>query len=85
MQLDFERMNARVMHNVTYASNEKWGVDISYVWTAEGWLYLAIVVDLFSRKIVDGAVSDRMKRSLVLCALQRAMTMPSPPTGMAAQ
>ena len=33
----------------TDAPNEKWGVDISYVWTAEGWLYLAIVVDLFSR------------------------------------
>src|SRR5215213_5529654 len=34
------------------APDQKWGVDISYVWTAEGWLYLAIVLDLYSRKIV---------------------------------
>ena len=34
--------------------NEKWGVDISYVWTREGWLYLAVIIDLFSRKIVAG-------------------------------
>ena len=32
--------------------NEKWAADITYVWTAEGWLYLAIAVDLFSRRIV---------------------------------
>jgi putative transposase len=52
--------------------NEKWGVDISYVWTAEGWLYLAIVVDLFSRKIVGWAMSDRMKRGLAMEALHPA-------------
>ncbi len=32
--------------------DQKWGVDISYIWTAEGWLYLAIVVDLYSRRII---------------------------------
>ena len=58
------------------------GVDISYVWTAEGWLYLAIVVDLFSRKIVGWAMSDRMKRSLTLSALQRAITLRKPPPGL---
>ena len=55
--------------------NEKWGVDISYVWTAEGWLYLAIVLDLFSRRIVGWAMSDRMKRGLAMDALQRAITL----------
>ena len=35
--------------------DQKWGVDISYIWTAEGWLYLAIVLDLFSRRIVGWA------------------------------
>ena len=53
--------------------DEKWGVmrdacfqhDISYVWTAEGWLYLAIVLDLYSRKIVGWSISDRMKRGVV--------------------
>ena len=58
--------------------NEKWGVDISYVWTAEGWLYLAIVLDLFSRKIVGWAMSDRMKKGLAMEALQRALTLRGP-------
>lgn len=34
------------------ALNQKWGVDIFYVWTCEGWLYLAVVIDLFSRRVV---------------------------------
>jgi putative transposase len=62
--------------------DEKWGVDISYVWTAEGWLYLAIVLDLFSRKIVGWAVSDRMKRGLAMGALQRAIVLRRPPRGL---
>jgi transposase InsO family protein len=62
--------------------NEKWGVDISYVWTAEGWLYLAIVLDLFSRKIVGWAMSDRMKRGLAMEALQRALTLRGPKPGL---
>ena len=62
--------------------NEKWGVDISYVWTAEGWLYLAIVLDLFSRRIVGWAMSDRMKRGLAMEALQRALTLRGPKPGL---
>lgn len=62
--------------------DEKWGVDISYVWTAEGWLYLAIVLDLFSRKIVGWEVSDRMKRGLAMDALQRAIVLRQPPRGL---
>ncbi len=53
--------------------NQKWGADISYVWTSEGWLYLAIVVDLFSRRIVGWATSNRMKTDLVTTALKRAL------------
>ena len=64
------------------APDEKWGVDISYVWTMEGWLYLAIVVDLFSRKIVGFAMSDRMKRGLAMDALQRAIALRRPPPGL---
>ena len=45
--------------------NQKWGVDISYVWTREGWLYLAVVIDLFSRRVVGWAVGDRLHRRLV--------------------
>jgi putative transposase len=62
--------------------NQKWGVDISYVWTAEGWLYLAIVLDLFSRRIVGWAMSDRMKKGLAIEALQRAITLRRPPPGL---
>lgn len=60
------------------APNQKWGVDISYVWTNEGWLYLAIVLDLFSRRIVGWAVSDRMKKDLALTALKRAIAVRRP-------
>jgi len=62
--------------------DQKWGVDISYVWTAEGWLYLAIVLDLFSRRIVGWSVSDRMKRGLAMDALQRAIDLRKPPPGL---
>ena len=49
-------------------SDRKWGADISYIWTAEGWLYLAVVIDLFSRRIVGWATSDHMKKDLALTA-----------------
>jgi len=64
------------------APNEKWGVDISYVWTAEGWLYLAIVLDFYSRRIVGWAMSDRMKKDLALTALRRAIAIRRPPAGL---
>ena len=63
-------------------SDQKWGVDISYIWTREGWLYLAIVLDLFSRCIVGWATSDRLKRDLAITALQRAIATRQPPTGV---
>ena len=50
-------------------SNEKWVVDISYIWTREGWLYLAAVLDLHSRRVIGWAVSNRMKKDLAICAL----------------
>ena len=62
--------------------DQKWGVDISYVWTAEGWLYLAIVLDLFSRRIVGWSLSDRMQRGLAVNALQRAIDLRKPPPGL---
>ena len=64
------------------APDQKWGVDISYVWTAEGWLYLAIVLDLFSRKIVGWHLSARMKRDLAIEALRRAIVLRQPPAGL---
>ena len=64
------------------APNEKWGVDISYVWTREGWLYLAVVIDLFSRRVVGWAVVDRLHRRLALAALSKAITMRRQPEGL---
>ena len=40
--------------------NQKWAGDISYVWTREGWLYLAVILDLHSRRVIGWAVSNRM-------------------------
>ena len=60
--------------------NQKWGADISYLRTREGWLYLAIVVDFYSRRIVGWAVSDRLKQELALAALQKAVTQRRPVT-----
>lgn len=63
------------------APNLKWAGDISYVWTAEGWLYLAVVIDLFSRRVVGWAVSDRMKKDLAIRALDMAVALRRPPKG----
>jgi len=62
-------------------ANQKWAVDISYIWTREGWLYLAVVMDLYSRRIVGWAVSNRMKRDLAIRALDMAITLRRPPKG----
>jgi len=46
--------------------NQKWASDISYVWTREGWLYLAVISDLHSSRVIGWAVSNRMKRGPLL-------------------
>lgn len=53
--------------------NEKYVSDITYVWTEEGWLYLAVVMDLYSRLVVGWAMSERMTSKLVIDALQMAL------------
>jgi len=60
-------------------ANKKWVVDISYIWTQEGWLYLAVVLDLHSRRVVGWAVSNRMKRDLAVRALNMAIALRRPP------
>ncbi|APG47588.1 putative transposase [Phaeobacter porticola] len=49
--------------------NQKWAGDISYIWPREGWLYLAVILDLHSRQVIGWAVSNRMKRDLAIRAL----------------
>lgn len=62
--------------------NQKWGADLSYVWTREGWLYLAVVIDLFARRVVGWATSDRLHKELALSALRRAIAVRRPPAGL---
>lgn len=62
--------------------NEKWVSDITYVWTEEGWLYLAVVMDLYSRMVVGWAISERMTSQLVIDALQMAIWRRKPPRGL---
>ena len=64
------------------APNQKWVTDITYIPTAEGWLYLAIVLDLFSRRVVGWAMASHLKTSLVLDALQMALAKRRPKAGL---
>ena len=63
------------------APNQKWAGDISYIWTSEGWLYLAVILDLYSRRVIGWAVSNRMKRDLAIRALDMAVALRQPPEG----
>jgi len=62
--------------------NSVWTADISYVWTLEGWLYLAVVMDLFSRQIVGWAIDKRIKKQLALDALAMAFWRRKPLPGL---
>ncbi len=53
--------------------NERWASDITYIWTGQGWLYLAVVMDLYSRRIIGWSMSRRINRHLVLNALNMAL------------
>jgi putative transposase len=59
--------------------NQKWAGDISYIWTSEGWLYLAVILDLYSRRVIGWAVSNRMKKDLAIRALDMAVALRKPP------
>ncbi len=61
--------------------NRKWAGDISYIWTREGWLYFAVIIDLHSRRVVGWAVSNRMKRDLAIRAFKMAIALRQPPRG----
>jgi putative transposase len=63
-------------------SNKVWTADITYVWTLEGWLYLAVVMDLFSRQVVGWAMDKRMKKQLALDALAMAYFRRRPDPGL---
>jgi putative transposase len=56
--------------------------DITYIWTHEGWLYLAVVLDLFSRQVVGWSISNRMSKKLVMDALRMAIWRRRPAPGL---
>lgn len=64
------------------APDRAWVSDITYVWTQEGWLYLAVIIDLYSRKVVGWSMSSRMKASLVCDALKMALWQRKPKPGL---
>jgi len=59
-----------------------YAADVTYIWTQEGWLYLAVVIDLCSRKVVGWSMSSRMKAQLVCDALQMAIWRRKPEAGL---
>ncbi len=74
-----ERKSAAIACNVlgrqfsADAPNRKWVADVTYIWTAEGWLYVAAVIDLFSRRVVGWSMNAAMTSQLVVDALMMAV------------
>jgi putative transposase len=64
--------------------NEAWVADITYIWTREGWLYLAAVEDLYSRMVVGWSMADHMESRLVVDALEMAVARRLPTEGLLA-
>ena len=58
--------------------DQRWAGDITFIWTREGWLYLAVILDLFSRRVVGWATSNRITRWLAIRALTMALDCRSP-------
>lgn len=65
-----------------HAPNQKWCGDISYVWTDEGWMYLAVIIDLYSRAVIGWSIQSTMSRQLVCDALTMALWRRGFPRGV---
>jgi transposase InsO family protein len=64
------------------APDRAWVTDITFLWTAQGWLYLAVILDLFSRRVVGWATSQNVDRHLALAALDTAVARRRPAAGL---
>ena len=62
--------------------NQRWTTDITFIWTWEGWLYLAVVLDLYARRVVGWAVQPHLQTELALEALQLALGRRVPAPGL---
>ena len=80
--------NARFAPNIlnrdftSVTPNTKWVTDSTAIWTDEGWLYLAVVLDLFSRRVVGWAMASTEDEELVELALRMALARRQPPSGL---
>jgi transposase InsO family protein len=63
-------------------SNRVWTTDITYIWTMQGWVYLAVVLDLYSRRVVGWSLDKHMTTALVMRALTMAVNLRKPPLGL---
>ncbi len=72
----------RIAELVSEGPDQIWLSDITYVATAEGWLYLAIILDLFSRRVVGWKLAESLEASLVVRALHNALVLRQPPPGL---
>lgn len=64
------------------AANRVWTTDITYIWTLQGWVYLAVVVDLYSRRIVGWSIDRQMETALITRALMMAINLRRPEAGL---
>ena len=64
------------------APNQTWTADMTYIWTDEGWLYLAVVLDLFNREVVGWSIKPRMTADIVIDALTMAWFRRKPTAGL---
>jgi len=62
--------------------NKVWGADITYIWTYQGWLFLAVVLDLFSRRVIGWAMNDSVNTDMTLAALEMAYASRNPGPGL---
>ena len=74
-------MCARTVKDMA-SSNQIWGSDLTYLRTLTGFVYLAVVLDLYSRRVVGWKVSDDVDAGVVLEALRRALAVRPAPAGM---
>jgi len=64
------------------APNQAWGADITYLWTQQGWVYLAVVIDLYSRRVAGWSADRHMKKAFVIRALTMAINLRKPLSGL---
>ena len=67
---------------VVTAPDRVWVSDITYIWTWEGWMYLAVIIDLYARKVVGWSMNTRINKELVLSALNQAIDRRRPTAGL---